>query len=214
MERPENLKRKIAVIIIILIHLVGVIGLLNPQFQALFLYLVPHYLLLMLVIIVAAHRQPELNLVYFALWVWGIGFAAEWIGIHTHLLFGNYAYGETLGLKFGGVPLIIGVNWLLLVYGTAVLTNRTRLKESWQRVRIGAIILVLLDMLIEPVAVKFNYWHWAGNVVPVKNYVCWFALSAVMLAVFERFQFKTQSWVGAALLGVQFIYFGVLNFLL
>jgi len=141
-----------------------------------------------------------------------LGFMAEWIGIHKAWLFGNYVYGDTLGIKVNGVPLIIGVNWFLLVYSAGVLMQQARLKSIWLRIIAGALILVLLDVLIEPVAIRFNYWHWVENIIPAKNYICWFLLSALMLFVFEKFGFKKQSMVGVVLLIAQFIFFAVLIF--
>ena len=39
----------------------------------------------------------------------------EAIGVNTGLLFGTYEYGANLGFKIFGVPLIIGVNWTVLI---------------------------------------------------------------------------------------------------
>jgi putative membrane protein len=210
MERPENIKRGIAITIIILFHLVGLIGLLMPLSRSLFLQLVPYHLLLMSVVIIFTHQPLNKQFILFMLLIVALGFMAEWIGIHKAWLFGNYAYGDTLGIKVSGVPLIIGVNWFLLIYSAGVLMQRIRLKNIWLRIITGAIILVVLDMLIEPVAVRFNYWHWADNTIPVKNYICWFLLSGLLLFMFEEFGFKKQSMVGVVLLVAQFVFFAVL----
>jgi len=86
-----------------------------------------------------------------------------------------------------------------------------RVKNIFTRVITGALILVLLDVLIEPVAMKFDYWHWAGNVIPIENYACWFLVSALMLYLFERFDFKKQSIVAPVFLLMQFLFFIVLR---
>jgi putative membrane protein len=210
MERPEHIKRGIAITIIILFHLVGLVGLSLPLSRPLFLQLVPYHLLLMSVVIIFTHQSFDKKLMLFILLILVPGFIAEWIGIHKAWLFGDYVYGDTLGIKVSGVPLIIGANWFLLIYSTGVLMQRARLKSIWLRVITGAIILVLLDVLIEPVAIRFNYWHWADNVIPFKNYICWFLLSGLLLFVFEKFGFKKQSVVGVVLLAAQFVFFAVL----
>ncbi len=43
------------------------------------------------------------------------GMVVEWIGVHNDWLFGSYYYGNNLGPKIYGVPLLIGVNWLTLL---------------------------------------------------------------------------------------------------
>jgi putative membrane protein len=75
------------------------------------------------------------------------------------------------------------------------------------------VILVMLDILIEPIATHFDYWHWTDNSIPLKNYICWFLLSALLLSIFEKFKFKTQSVVAAVLLVMQFVFFGALGIL-
>ncbi len=140
------------------------------------------------------------------------GFAAEWVGVHKHWLFGNYNYGATLGFKLSDIPLMIAVNWFLLVYATGVLLQKVPVKTAWIKILCGGFLLVLLDLLIEPVAVRFNYWHWFGNIVPVKNYVCWLLLSMLFLTLFHQFKFKPQNWFTPVLLIVQFLFFAVLNF--
>jgi putative membrane protein len=140
-----------------------------------------------------------------------LGFSAEWIGVHKGWLFGNYSYGSTLGYKLFVIPLMIGVNWFLLIYAVGVTMQRSRLKSTSFRVLTGAIILVALDVLIEPVAIKFDYWHWSNNAIPLKNYICWFFVSAAMLYVFELFNFKKQSIAAPVLLATEFVFFGVLN---
>jgi putative membrane protein len=64
-------------------------------------------------------------------------------------------------------------------------------------------------MLIEPVAVQLDYWHWANDIIPLKNYYCWFFISAFILLIFERFRFKKQSLVAPVFLGMQFVFFAV-----
>ncbi|MDB5023874.1 MAG: hypothetical protein JWP78_1629 [Mucilaginibacter sp.] len=221
MERPQNmstpgplkeelLKNKQVICIIILFHLIGLIGLSIPLTRSIFIELVPYHLLLMLVIIMLSHQNTGGRLFIFFFCLFILGYSIEWLGVNKHLLFGQYRYGQTLGLKISGVPLIIGANWYLLTYSTAVLVQRSRLKSMFLRVIAGALLLVSLDMLIEPAAVRLDYWHWANGVIPVKNYCCWFFISALMLLLFESFHFKKQSIAAPVFLGMQFAFFAVL----
>lgn len=174
--------------------------------------LVPWHLLLMTVVIIYSHNQVNTKFLLFALLISVACFGAELMGVHTGLLFGNYSYGDTLGIKLFGVPLMIGVNWFLLIYATGVLMQqRSRVKSIYIRILAGALLLVLLDVLIEPVAIRFNYWHWADNTIPLKNYGCWFLLGAAMLYAFEKFKFDPQSKVAPVLLLMQFVFFMVLE---
>ena len=213
MERPKDLSisPRIAIIIIILFHVVGLVGLSISATRGLFLSIVPFNLLLMLVVITLSHHKLNSRVGIFALIVFWLGVIAEWIGVHKGWLFGNYAYGETLGLKLSEIPLMIGVNWFLLIYAVGVTMQRSRLRSAFFRIIAGAGLLVLLDVLIEPVAIQFNYWHWDAGGIPLKNYACWFLVSAVMLYIFELFSFKKQSIAAPVLLITEFVFFGLLN---
>jgi len=224
MERQENLRlpglhqqaeelsiNRKAISIIIIFHLVGLIGLSIPLTRPIFLYIVPYHLLLMLAVLVLNHNRVDNRFIFFMAIIFISGFAAEWVGVHKHWLFGDYFYGNTLGIKISRVPLIMTVNWFLLTYSASVLMQRSRLKSMLFRVIIGALILTLLDLLIEPVAVRLDYWHWADGVVPFKNYLSWFLAGVVMLFIYELFRFKYQRVVAPVFLLIQFIFFGILH---
>jgi len=206
-------EQALLIFVIIIFHVVGLIGFAVQAMRPLFLEIVPWHMLLMLVVIVCSHRPMEGKFILFALIIFICGVAFEWIGVHKNWIFGNYSYGATLGFKLAAIPLIIGVNWFLLIYSAGVLMQRTRIRSLFTRVVIGAAILVLLDVIIEPVAQHFDYWHWKDSVIPLKNYLGWFLVSAVMLFVFEKFGFKKQNMVAPVLLLVQFVFFMVLYFL-
>jgi putative membrane protein len=212
MERPKNLSitQRTAIVVIILFHLVGLIGLLVPFTQPLFLQIVPWHILLMLLVIVLAHKNFDEKFLAFMALLFAAGIVLEWIGVHKTWLFGNYAYGKTMGLKVFDIPLTIGINWFLLIYAAGITMQRSRLKSITARVITGALLLVLLDLLIEPVAIRFDYWHWTDGVIPFKNYYCWFIVSAAMLFVFEKFGFKKQGIAAPVLLATEFAFFGVL----
>jgi putative membrane protein len=220
LEGPKNLKinqyslTKIdqlnLVIVVVVFHLVGLIGFYSPLSHGLFLQLVPWHLLLMLAVIGGAHRPADLKFLAFAVIIYILGMFVEWEGVNTKVLFGHYIYSYVLGSKMDGVPYSIGVNWFLLVYSTGVVMKKSRVRSVIIRVLCGALLLVLLDVLIEPVAVKLNYWTWIDGVIPFKNYLSWFIVSAVMLTIFELFKFKKQGVVAPVFLLVQFLFFAIL----
>jgi len=205
-------KTNISILIVIIFHIVGLIGFLIPFLRPYFLRIVPAHLLLMLFLLLFNHHGRFFKLILFFLIISILGFFAEWIGVHKQWLFGHYVYDNTLGFKLKEVPLMIGINWFLLIYSASVLTQKIPVKTAWQKIISGALILVLLDLLIEPVAIRSGYWHWIGNGIPLKNYICWFLLSAFFIFLFRIYNFRTQNWVAPTVLIAQFIFFLVLNF--
>jgi putative membrane protein len=226
MERPEYLmllpwfrpyltKSRLVIVLILLFHVVGLAGLAVPAYRNLFLSIVPFHLLLMFTLITINHEgSTDKKFALFVLSVFSAGLLVEWTGVHTAILFGHYAYGSTLGFKVSGIPLIIGINWMLLIYCTGIAVRQMKLQNGWIQATTGAALLVMLDYLIEPVAIKLNYWAWLHSTIPVYNYICWFLISALLLRLFSLFNFTRQNQVPVVFLFVQFAFFAALNFIL
>ncbi len=203
-------KANVCSLIIILFHIVGLYGFTNPELTDLFISLVPYHLLLMLVLLAISGYDGSSEILVFALIVFLAGFLVEVAGVNTGWIFGSYSYGETLGLKLWRTPLLIGVNWLILVYSTGVLLSRHRLNTNRLSL-IGASILVAIDVLIEPVAIRYDYWSWSGGNIPLQNYVGWFIVSYMMFMVFSKFKFRKHNRSAIVLFVAQVLFFIALN---
>jgi putative membrane protein len=75
----------------------------------------------------------------------------------------------------------------------------------------GALLAVLFDWLMEPVAVSLGFWRWTGNVIPSFNYICWFVISVILLALFRRLNFGTGNHFAVHLLLIEALFFCVLR---
>ncbi len=203
-------KENICSLIIILFHLVGLYGFLDPDLTGLFIKLVPFHLLLMLLLMLISGYDGSAMISLFAAAVFTAGFLVEVAGVNTGLIFGPYSYGGTLGLNLWETPLLIGVNWLLLVYTTGVLLSSYQLNKYFMAL-VGAAILVCIDFLIEPVAVRYDYWSWSGEVIPLQNYMGWFVVSYLMFILFTSLDFKKQNRSAIVLFAAQVLFFILLN---
>lgn len=203
--------RWLAVAVLSILYTVGLVGILWPLSDT-FILLTPINLLVSLGIVLLFHpRWSAATLGVLAL-SYLIGFGAEWFGVQTGLLFGEYAYGPVLGPQFQGTPYMIGVNWMMLVYCSGVAVNKFLPGRSWiVRGILAAAIMVGLDVLIEPVAMALDFWQWEGNVIPLQNFAGWFGVALPLTLVFARWQRGIRNPVGIALLCWQFIFFIVLN---
>lgn len=203
-----DIKERLSVFLIWLFHISAIVGVI-AGYADWFIALSPLNLLLcvFLVVINNNRRQNLVLLIPFA-----IGMLAEIIGVQTGMLFGEYTYGEVLGPKILGVPWLIGCNWALLVYSTAVLANYIH-GSIWIRSLTGAALMVLLDLAMEPVAPRIDYWMFAGNQVPLKNYIHWFIVSTLAHAFYLRTGGKKEGAIGWNLFLAFFIFFIVLLFI-
>lgn len=135
-----------------------------------------------------------------------IGFGAEVIGVQTGLLFGEYAYGENLGYKLFGVPLMIGINWVVLGLLARDVSSLV-IKNKMFRIVVSALIMVAFDVVIEPVAPKFDYWTFAGGLPTWKNYLGWFIVALPVQYLIEKSGLIINSTFARHLLLAQLVFF-------
>lgn len=122
-----------------------------------------------------------------------VGMVVEILGVETGVLFGEYYYGDNFGWKFMGVPWLIGVYWAVLTFLTGAIAHRL-FRGRWWRVLTAALLMVGLDVLIEPLAHQFDFWHFAGDIAPFKNYIAWFVVAFGLQGVFVRLVVVTDFW--------------------
>lgn len=218
-------KYQVATAIAVLFHTIGFAGIVF--FKSNFItQSTPFNLLLMFGLLVWTQRDKNLFFWLFVLVTLAAGIAVEMIGVNTQLLFGDYSYGKVLGYQVNNVPLIIGINWFLVIYCCGI-TVQTILTKAVTKVATetstppmvlkalsvivdGATLAVFIDWIMEPVAVQLGYWKWNGD-IPVYNYICWFVVAIAMLAVFHFCKFNKQNKFAVHLLMIQVLFFLLLR---
>jgi bisanhydrobacterioruberin hydratase len=218
---------QVATAIAIFFHAIGLVGLLYFD-KAFFIAATPMNLLLSFGLLIWTARETKASFYIFLLACFVVGIAVEMIGVHTGLLFGEYHYGAVLGYGVNGIPLLIGVNWFIVIYccGTGISMFFRKLSDGIafpderkaKRLRSlsviidGATLAVFFDWLMEPVAVKLGYWTWLGDgSIPFYNYICWFGVSVVLLSVFRFGNFNKHNKFALNLLLVQLMFFLILR---
>lgn len=134
------------------------------------------------------------------------GFGIEWIGVHFGVPFGDYFYGENLGFKIDGIPLLIGINWVLLTLSTAA-SAQFLATNSLLRASIGALLMVALDFFIEPLAPTFDFWHWSLGHAPLQNFLGWFAMAWFLQWIYVKAEIKGSFRISIHIYLAQFVFF-------
>jgi putative membrane protein len=210
--RMKKSKEEIVGWVFVVLHVVGIAGFKIEATRELFQWLTPFNLLLSLGLLLWMHPQPDKRFAILSLLVASLGYLMEVAGVNTGQLFGRYAYGKTLGFQVWQTPLIIGVNWLMMIYYTSAIAKRLSEVRVLQ-ILIGAVLMVLMDLLIEPVAIEFDYWTWFGVGIPLQNYVSWFLLSVLLHILYSRIENTRANSAAPYLAFAQFIFFAALNIL-
>lgn len=201
----------IAIAILCILYSVGILGIILPLHEQ-FILLTPVNLLVSLAIVLVFHPLWTREMIRFLGLSYVIGFLAELIGVQTGLLFGDYEYGYVLGPKIWGTPLMIGVNWILLSYCAGVSTNHLFPNGKFLlKAGLAALALVALDVLIEPVAMAYDFWNWEDDRVPLRNYIGWFVVAFLLQLLFQYWMSMVHNKVAVALLLLQVLFFLILN---
>jgi uncharacterized membrane protein len=180
-----------------------------------------------------------------------ISWAAEIWSIHFGFPFGEYLYiPATVNQEIwvAGVPFMDSLSYVFLAYASYCLAlvaltpgrwerrryylrGETAMQGGWRPLILGAVLMVALDMVIDPVALRGYRWF-LGQIygypepgvyfgVPLSNFAGWFLVALVLIRVLQVLATRTppspwwdwgrRRFPSQALLGPAF-YLGILGF--
>ena len=211
MTRIKLIKNKDALLqaILVVIYLVGIIGFSQAKLRDTLLPASGVVLYLSTLAIALASKNKTKFLVFMAI-AFLIGFGAEVIGVNTAYLFGNYVYGVNLGPKLLNVSIVIGLLWGVLALGAASIVDQMSVFNKG-KVIFAALIMLGVDLIMEPVAIANQFWSWEGGGVPLYNYVCWFLIAILLQLILRKFKLNEKNKVYNTLLILMIVFFGFLN---
>jgi putative membrane protein len=230
---PAHLRRlRVAQFVVVLFHITGFVGLAfsdDPQF---YLRFTPLTLLLTAGLLLAFQRGRGVAFWSFCFTTILLGYVVEYTGVTTHKFFGFYTYGNTLGPKLFGVPPLIGLNWLVLTYVTGCMVRQLPLRLlpglvlrgllalpravsvpvlNLGRILLAAVLMVGLDLCMEPVAGRYDFWHWTAGLIPLQNFRDWFIFSCVLQFFFTRAFFVKRNALAPLVYLAQLLFFFLLG---
>ncbi|NCN04159.1 MAG: carotenoid biosynthesis protein [Spirochaetales bacterium] len=180
--------------IIGIFYSVGILGHGLPTIFGLMISMTPGFLtvfaffVLFLSIVQDSLRTPVKPQLIWILVAYLITFTLEAVGVATGLIFGAYSYGESLGPRLFETPLIIGLNWVIVILGITVAIRKFSSNSLVVSTTVG-FLAVGFDFVLEPLAIdpRMDYWTWEGVVIPLHNYVAWFVISFVFSFSYAKF---------------------------
>ena len=205
-----NLKLKVSIFLLWLFTISGIIGILSPT-KDWFLALTPINLLLYFAVIIL-NIDPVNKKVVAAISIpFFLGFITEALGVNYGLIFGTYTYGNNLGFKIWGVPLLICFNWAVLTAATADIAKMVS-KNLLISALIGGLLMTLLDVLLEISAPRFDFWEFKDGEVPLQNYIGWFITGFAAHLGYQNFNIKTHKIVSVNVILSIIVFFTVFVF--
>ena len=111
--KPNNKIKFVSIFVVWLFHVCGVIGI-GFSNKELFISFTPINLLISFFLLFSNQIQVNSNTIKTVCSIFLIGMIAEILGVNYGYIFGEYTYLDNLGMKIMGVPLMIGIQWVIL----------------------------------------------------------------------------------------------------
>ena len=208
--KPNNRIKFVSIFLVWLFHVCGVIGI-GFSNKELFISFTPINLLISFFLLFSNQIQVNSNTIKTACSIFLIGMIAEILGVNYGYIFGEYTYLDNLGMKIMGVPLMIGIQWVILSFITGSFAHYFFNNKKFKSIILGVFLMILLDVLIEPVAPDLGFWIFESEVAPLQNYIGWFLIAIPAQIIFHYGVEKKEIAFSSNLLIVNFFFFGVLN---
>ncbi|MFQ3577287.1 MAG: carotenoid biosynthesis protein, partial [Cytophagales bacterium] len=205
-----NILQKNGLPILIILHLVAAISCLFGNLEIMKL---TTFNLIITLTLVLATLKPNQKTIWVLMSIFILSFAVEWLGTSTGFPFGTYYYGNAMPPLLFGVPLFIGVNWILVALGSrAVAVTFIKTTNRYLISILASILMVILDLIIEPICSYVDFWHWEIGHAPIQNFAAWWATSFIFQLMIQYFaqNFENNKFL-VGLYILQFFFFTSLN---
>lgn len=125
--------------------------------------------------------------------------AAEILGTSFGLVFGSYAYQQSVWMIGSKLPVTIPLIWSLIAYGGLYISYfawsvagiRPEV-HKWGRALVAACFLTTWDLVVDPLMVAWGGWQWSGKGayfgIPLSNFAGWFATAITIYLLYHWFE--------------------------
>jgi bisanhydrobacterioruberin hydratase len=168
---------------------------------------------LTLILLLLFHQPFSRGFTLAILTVGFFGWTVEAIGTNTGLIFGGYTYGPSLGPKVFATPFAMVINWMISVY-LVTMVLKEKIITTWRLGFTGAMLMVIYDILLEPVAIRLDMWTWETGTPPLQNYIAWFFVSFPLVMLMGKYVRGASNPLVLLAIVCQFLFFGLLNLML
>lgn len=210
-KKVPNLRFLISIGFLLIFYIVGVFLLLKSNDKDTIITYTPYILLVTLALLLLNHSKWSKKIVFSLLIIFSLGFLVEVLGVQTGFPFGSYHYSEILGIQLFNTPLVMGVNWVLLVYAGTMLFQPLAWPNYLKSIVTG-LMLVVLDIFLEPFAIRWNLWQWIETVPPLQNYISWAFIAMLLTYILNSCLEKSmRNPIAGYILIIQFVFFVLLS---
>lgn len=190
-------------------YIIGYAGFVIGPTYDIFRQLISFSILLSVALLLLYHRNWSVKFIISSAIIFAGGWLIELVGTKTGFPFGDYTYTRLLVPIVADVPLILGLNWVFLVYCSFIITSFIPAAKTI-RALAGAFLMTGYDLLLEPFAIHTGMWAWDGGKVPLSNYIAWFVTSFIFIRLMYINKPEKQNRLGIFLFIYQAGFFAAL----
>lgn len=176
-----------------------------PFTRSVFISITSLSLLLVFAVAFLFNRDWRVSSVVWFLFIVVSSFFLEMEGVASGDIFGDYVYGRGLAPLINGTPLIIGFNWLFLVYASRNIMMKLT-GDRLLHIVGGAGLMLVYDAVLEWAAPYMDMWSFSGGYPPFRNFLVWLAASLVYHIGMELLSVKGGNTAARYLFIVQLIF--------
>jgi len=207
-----EIKEKIALFFIALFYITGAFFLtsnnLNFRFFEYSFFII---LLNFLIVIIFQKNKFKKNFLLLFILFYLFFFFIEVLGVKTGKIFGSYFYGKSLGFKIFETPVLIGLNWIFLIYLTFAFSELFKISDKF-KIILGSFLMLFYDFILEKVAPLMDLWYWEGNSVPFLNYFSWFIFALISHFILRFFKFEIKNIFAVFIYFLHIIFYLIILF--
>ncbi|MEN9919904.1 MAG: hypothetical protein RL662_2340 [Bacteroidota bacterium] len=158
-------------------YVVGLLLFAIPYTRPLFIHMIAISIVLVVAAALYHHQKWTKTTIYLFSFIAFSSFFLEVAGTSTGKIFGAYQYDTGLGIKVLETPIIIGFNWVFLVYASQAIVSRITNRPLFKIIG-GALLMVVYDVILEFAAPFMQMWHFESFYPPINNFIVWFLVAA------------------------------------
>ena len=196
----------------ICLYLFGLLWFNLPFTRELFISSIPLTLLLVTAIVFYFHKEWNLKTIMVFTSIAASAFILELIGVSAGIPFGNYQYDRGLGWMLYNTPLVIGLNWLFLVYASQAIASKFS-NNRLLIVLLGASLMLCYDLILECVAPAMEMWHFTRSYPPMENFISWWVVGMIFQSIFVVSKINVVNNPARILFFIQMGFFGLIAIL-
>mgnify|MGYP001237112526 FL=1 len=197
----------ISISLIWLFHVSGILGIVYGNSNWFISFTPLNLTLSFTLLLINCNRSKQALLIIIISFL--VGMITEILGVQYGWIFGDYQYGNQLGTKVFGVPLLIGVNWSVLTLITGAITQLFY-SNIIMRIILAVAMMIFLDLLIEPLAPVLDFWVFDEKEAPLQNYLGWGVVALFLQFIYCISKIKINGSYPFHLYLLQIIFFSVL----